>query len=247
MITYKTPNNIIALTTEKDLSKLEDNNLAFSTTEDFNNVEINRTDLAQTIEIPLTQWVFASQCHSDTLLKVTKEDSAKGTLHDSPKLPDCDGLYTFDKDIALAFFHADCVPVLMYDETTHLIVAIHSGVIGTLKNITYKSIIHLVNHENINPDNLKVIIGPALSYQSSDYPLSDFDESDYDKLTITDDRAKIDVVDLTIQQCVKAGIPKENIDNSNLDTFEHPARFFSFLRDKKTGRHLSVIAQVSSR
>lgn len=250
---YKTPKNILAMTTPRSggvsSAPYDSNNLSFTVKDKKENVISNRKALSKKLNIPLEHFVFARQCHSDQIQKVSKEDASKGSLSHEDGIADVDALYTFEDDLVLTFFHADCVPILFYDLEAHLIGAIHAGTVGTLKEITKKSMTKVIQIENLDPRDIKVIIGPALSYKSShiDPKTIPVEYSENEKIQLKDGFLKIDAVGLNIDQLLACGIPLENIDNQTQDTFSNPNDYFSFQRDNETGRHLSFIVQVSDK
>ena len=210
-------------------------------------VSHNREKLSKEINLPLTKWVMVAQCHSDNIVKVSHQDRGKGAFNFEDGIPNADALYTFDENLMLGFMHADCVPVLIYDETTNLIAAIHAGWQGTLKKITKKSITHILNNEAIDPKNLQVIIGPCLSFDSCELNPSLVDipyELNENIQLDQNNNLKLNVAQMNINQCLACGIPLENINRQDHDTFSNPKDFFSFQRDNQTGRHISAIARL---
>lgn len=250
---YPTPNHFVAFTSDRQggfsQGAFESNNLSYTVNDDPLNVKHNREKLAHEIGLPLSQWVFARQCHSDQIKKVDHSNAGRGAYNHQDGIEDVDALYTFESDLVLSFFHADCVPVLFLDETTNLIGAIHAGWQGTLKEITKKSFETILKNEDINPQNIKVYIGPALSYESSEIKLEEIEQpiSENEYIRIKDDIVKIGAVGLNVQQCLEVGIPKENIMTLNHDTYSSPHQYFSFQRDQKTGRHLSGIVRCATK
>ena len=134
-IIWKDNEDIVAGTTLRDAQAKEDNNMALHVGGNLTDVIANRQRLSEDLGISLNQWVFTQQTHSDHMHEVTKADAGKGSLLYVDGIADCDALYTKESHIALGVFHADCVPVLLYDPFTHLIAAIHSGWQGTVKEI----------------------------------------------------------------------------------------------------------------
>lgn len=248
---YKTPQSILAMTTTRQngysVNHYASNNLSFTVNENPEIVLKNRHKLANEIGIPLSQWVFARQCHSDQIKKVTLQDAGKGATSHQEGIPNVDALYTYEKNLVLSFFHADCVPILFYDETVGLIGAIHAGWQGTLKEITKKSLSTVITTEGLDPKNLKVHLGPALSFESSlidkELIMLPYELSEHIVAT-KDNQIKINTLALNIEQCLSLGIKKENIVNCGIDTFSNPETYYSFQRDHDTGRHLSLIVLV---
>ncbi len=217
-------------------------------TSNINDVLNNRMIVSDDWKIPLDHFVFAQQTHSDHFYKVTKLDCGKGTRIYEEGINDCDALYTKESNIALGVFHADCVPILLYDPITHLIAAIHSGWQGTVKEITKKLVTHLIQEEGVNPKNLEAYIGPAIAYQSFEVGMDvvkqvqamSFDTSPYITYK-ANDKALVDNKMLNVQMLKNLGVPNENITIDKNDTFMPNASFFSYRRDKHCGRHMSFI------
>lgn len=252
---YNTDIFVIAGTTTRVHGKSEgvfsNNNLGYTVGEDPEIVTFNRETLAKQINTNLTDWVFVKQCHSDQFKKVTSQDKGKGAYSFEDGIDQVDALYTFDKNLVLAFFHADCVPVLFYDRTTQLIGAIHAGYDGTLSEITKKTLSHIIQNEKVKPDNIQVIIGPALSFKNSNMK-ADITQKLNDMTVDTSDcfmklengHFKLDTRTLNIRMCLDCGIPLDNILNYDHDTYEESNLYYSYERDGQTGRHLSFIMQV---
>lgn len=225
-------------------------NLSFTVGEDSKTVLQNRQELVSKLNLDLNDFIFARQCHSDKVVKVTSDDRGKGAYDHESGIPDVDGIYTFDKDVVLAFFHADCVPILLHDPVSGLIGAIHAGWQGTLKEILYKGLMKIKNQENVDLSNLLVYVGPCLSFESSaiDHDLqpylvdSTFDKTPYIKATPY--AYKIDMRALTMKMLELAGVPSENVTNYNEDTCTLEDKYFSFQRSRTTGRHLTFITSL---
>ena len=141
-------------------------NLALHVGDDDNTVVENRQIYAEKIGIDLSNFVYSNQTHSDLYYQVTSKDINKGTTSTLDAIKDVDCLYTFEDDIVLNMFYADCTPVYFYSKIDNLIGVIHAGWQGTVKEITYKVLTHIINDHNIDPANLTVIVGPSISQES---------------------------------------------------------------------------------
>lgn len=240
---------ILAGTTLKVQNEPESFNMALHVAKDVNAVMQNREQMAQDLNITIDQFVFTQQTHSDHLVQVSKEDMGKGARDYATAIPDTDALYTKEKGVLLGVFHADCVPVLLYDPVTQLIAAIHSGWQGTVKEITGKTIAYLQEHEQVNPKNLRVYIGPAIC--QNNFEVEDdvvekvkamsFDTTPYIYHKENDVKSFVDNKGLNRQQCLNAGVLPENIRMDKNCTFANQENFFSFRKDKDCGRHCSFI------
>lgn len=236
----------IAGITLKNQQKLEHNNMAFHVCEDEADVITNRLALASTLQVPLNRFVCANQTHSANFYEVRQGDAGKGSNMMETAIEDTDALYTYEPNIVLCSFTADCVPVLFYHERTGLIGAIHSGWQGTVKEITEKTLHHLIEEGN-EAEHFRVYIGMALSQEKFEV-----DEDVYEKfqtLGYADDfmyykretnKYHIDN-QLTVQkQCERVGIPVENITIDRDCTFIDKSGF-SYRENKRAGRHVSFI------
>lgn len=249
LIKFEPSANVFGYTTTKSSDAYSDNNLSFTVGDDYHHVIKNREHIAAQIGIPLERWVFARQAHTDKIAKVTLDDAGRGARNHEDGIEDVDGLYTFEKNLVLAFFHADCVPILLADPKSHMIAAIHSGWQGTLSEITTKALYQIIEKENLDPQHIKVYVGPCLSFENSkiDEDIepylqgSTFDKSDY--ITQMDGHYQIDTRGLTLKMLLDSGIQQKNIQNLQEDTFELDDKYFSFQRENKTGRHLTFIYQ----
>jgi polyphenol oxidase len=221
-------------------------NLAYHINDDVANVNKNRLLVTDFLKIKPNHLITTNQSHSDIINKVTKEHIGRGS-HDFVSGIPGDALYTSESGLAISIWHADCVPVFLYDSVKKIVAIIHAGTPGTLKKITFKAIRHLQNVENVNPLNLYAYIGPSLTFSNNRISKKERDNIiKLDPLFIygikmTDGEIFLDVPFLNYLQLREIGIPVDHIDNSNIDTFSNKKDYFSVGRDKITGRHLSII------
>lgn len=246
-ILWKNETSIVAGTTLKVAGQIENFNMGLHVTENKAAVIQNRNRFSADFKINVKQCVFAKQTHSDHLVEVTRADMGKGSTDYASAIEDCDALYTKDKNVMLGVFHADCVPVLIYDPVKQLICAIHSGWQGTVKEITAKAIQTLIDKEQCDPQNMLVYIGPAISQNNFEVgedviekvAAMSFDTSAY--IYHKNDKAFVDNRGLNRQMCLNANIPATNIMVDKNCTFANQNNFFSYRKDKECGRHMSFI------
>lgn len=247
-IEWKTDLNILAGTTLKDIEQKENNNMALHTKGNLLDIVNNRRNLCLDLETDLDHCVFSQQTHSDHIHCVTKEDLGKGSQSYDTAIADCDALYTRESDILIGVFHADCVPVLLYDPFENIIAAIHSGWQGTVKEITRKTLQHLMDHEHVDPANVRAYIGPAIGYRSFEVGKDvyeqveqmSFDTSGYITY-LPNEKALVNNRGLNIRMLLDLGVLMENITINKSDTFVSNDALFSYRRDHECGRHLSYI------
>ena len=197
-------------------------------------------------------FVCANQTHSANFHKVTLTDKGRGANRVDTAITNTDALYTYEPELLLCSFTADCVPVIFYNESSGLIGVIHSGWQGTVKEITLQLFEHLKQDEHCNPNELHVQIGAALSqekFEVDEDVFVKFKELGYaDEFMYYNDQTNKYHIDnqLTVKkQCELAGIPTDQIAMDHTCTFLNP-NGFSYRRDKQSGRHLSFIMKKES-
>ena len=232
-ISFPLSNKCLALTTTTELG-----NLAYQV-DDGRGVKERRQLLANLLNTDINRFVFVHQHHSDKIQKVTLNDLGKGTDSFESGV-DVDALYTYEKNVPLCIFHADCVPIFFVDETTNLVGIIHAGFKGTLIHVAYKSIQQVIKDENINISNLKFYIGPyrmPSSFSVDDETKQKIIDAGFEDAIIDNcfDNGLANIIDLR-----RLGIKDEQIILSNLDTYSDD-RFYSAYQKTPVGRLVSLI------
>ena len=232
-ISFPLSNKCLAITTTTELG-----NLAYQVDEG-RRVKERRQLLADLLNVDYKRFVFVHQHHSDKIQKVTLNDLGKGTDSFESGV-DVDALYTYEKNVPLCIFHADCVPIFFIDETKDLVGIVHAGFKGTLIHVVYKSIQQVIKDENVDVKNLKFYIGP--------YRMP--------SLFMIDDETRQKIVDAGLEDAIvnnhfdnglaniidlrRLGVKDEQITLSNLDTYSDD-RFYSAYQKTPVGRLVSLI------
>lgn len=239
----------IAGMTMKNVAKLEHNNMALHVCENTAHVVDNRQQLADFLQCELNNFVCAYQTHSAHFHRVTLADKGRGAKQLETAIVDTDALYTYEPDIVLCTFTADCVPVIFHNKINGLIGVVHSGWQGTVKEITLKLFEHLTQVEQCNPSDFHVQIGAALSqekFEVDEDVYMKFKDLGYadDFMYYNDQTHKYHIDNqLTVKkQCELAGIPAEQITLDRTCTYVSEEGF-SYREDRKCGRHLGFIVR----
>lgn len=215
---------------------------------DHEQVLANRKKLAAYLHTDLDHMIAPHQRHTTNMKKVTLADGGEGMYEISDKLDYVDATYTRDKGLTLLSFHADCCPVLLYNEKEELIAAIHSGWRGTVNEIAGKSAQFLIENENCDPQSFYAYIGPSLDYRNFEamddiidlVKKMSFDTSAfYTKKDET--HYLLDSKGLIRQQLLNLGVPESHIEVSPLCTTEHDDLFFSYRKTHTVNRNVSLI------
>ena len=232
-VNFPLSDKCLALTTTTALG-----NLAYQVDEG-RNVKEHRLLLADLLSIDLNRFVFVHQHHSNKIQKVTLDDLGKGKDSFIDGV-DVDALYTYEKNVPLCIFHADCVPIFFIDETKGLVGIIHAGYKGTLIHVAYESIKRVIEDEGVNPNNLKFYVGPyrmPQSFKIDENSRKDIVEAGYQDAIKGDsfDNGLANVIDLR-----RLGIKDSQISFSNFDTLTDD-RFYSAYQKTPVGRLVSLI------
>ncbi len=244
---YLDSDRFIAGTTLKDNGNPEQNNMALHVCEDPLHIIENRLKLASTLNCGIQDFVCANQTHSANVHQVTFADKGRGAQSTVDAIANTDALYTFEPDTLLCTFTADCVPVIFYNDANGLCGVIHSGWQGTVKEITLKVFQQIINDNQSDPKDIKVILGPALSQEKFEVDADVYEKFDSlgyasEFMYFNEETNKYHIDNqLTVKkQCESAGIPPENILIEQMCTFKSEEGF-SYRQDKNSGRHLSFI------
>ena len=138
---------------------LESMNISYHRGDAPENVEKNYRLLADALQFSVKNLVMSHQIHSDLVRVVTKADHLGLDHH---LYPECDALITNEPGTALVIFTADCTPILLWDEKTGAVGAIHAGWRGTAANIAGKTVEKMVAEFGCDPANIRAAIGPNI-------------------------------------------------------------------------------------
>ena len=103
---------------------------------------------------------FTRQIHSDIVRHVGAEEMVLPPLKELPI--DCDGLCTAERGVPLAVFGADCLPVLLCDETAGVAAALHCGWKGTASDMVGAGVRAMVE-KGAEPERICAALGPGIS------------------------------------------------------------------------------------
>src|SRR5690625_2498760 len=115
---YVSNEKFIAGITLKDSNIYEKNNMALHQCENPEQIVENRKNLAHFLDMDLCDFVCAQQTHSTNFYKVKETDRGRGAFSQGTAIPETDALYTFEPNLLLCCFTADCVPVMFYNEVS---------------------------------------------------------------------------------------------------------------------------------
>ena len=210
--------------------------------------------------VALDPVVMVNQVHGRTVVVIR---------HEAPLpvgRPDADVLVSNSRAAAIAVRAADCVPLLMADESTGAVAAVHAGWRGTAAGAAGAAVDALAREFGAKPENLVAAIGPSIGpccYEVGSELVDAFAAAGHPRHLIdrwfsrrrgsgigdqgsgflaSGERLVLDVPGANRDQLVLAGVPEDRIYLSGLCTAEHVDVLTSYRVEKeKAGRMAGVI------
>lgn len=183
--------------------------------------------------------VSLKQTHSDLITVVDKDN------HDLLNTPEPtvegDALITALPETVLMIKVADCQPVLLGDPVRKVVAAVHAGWRGSVQNIIGKTIGVMQAKFGSKSADIQAGIGPSLGPCCAEFvnyreelPAVFWPHKSGDK--------HFNFWQISVMQMKAAGIPESNIAISGFCTVCNPDLFYSYRRDKLTGRFAAAIS-----
>ena len=185
---------------------------------------------------------FARQVHGADVLCYTENDfREKAYTRDAQRTGDA--MVSSAKGKFLALKVADCQPVLMFDPVLSVIAAVHSGWRGSIQNIAGRTVCVMKDRFGSHPRNIIAGIGPSLGPCCSEF-INYQTEIPRPLWIYKQRRVFFDFWSMTQDQMTDAGVMRENIHVSGICTRCRSDIFFSFRKQKQTGRFAAAIGLV---
>ena len=164
-------------------------------------------------------------------------------LEQALALDGVDALSTSMSNLCVCVRTADCIPILLWDEATHVVSAVHAGWKGTVQRIVEANIGMLTATYGSRPKDFHAIIGPGISLDSfevgeevyerfakADFPMEILAKRYPDSRNPQAEKWHIDLWECNRLQLIEKGVNPENIHVSGIDTYQTPDRFCSARR-----------------
>ena len=179
----------------------------------------------------LSSLISSHQVHGDVV-----KDVSELVLDEA-----CDGILTKEKNTGLLIKHADCQAAIFYDPIHMVIANVHSGWRGNVQNIYGKTVEMLQEKIGTSPEDLIVCISPSLGPDRSEF-VNFEEEFPFDLWPFQFKKFHFNLWEMSRAQLEEAGVLRGNIEVASICTYDNPADFYSYRRDKVTGRNATVVA-----
>ncbi|MGE3318717.1 MAG: peptidoglycan editing factor PgeF [Candidatus Berkiella sp.] len=226
---WPAPTWVRALTTT-----VEFGNLATHVEDDPHHVARNRQQLIQALHLK-HEPVWLKQTHSTKVVEVT---------HRSHQDSEADGSFTTEQGVPCVVLTADCLPLLLCDTDGTVVGAVHCGWRGIQAGIIEKAVTEMANYAK---SDIIAWMGPAIGQQAYevgqevyDIFVGDDKAASYAfKATINPGKYLMDMEHLARQRLKVSGVT--GIYGGGHCTYTEKDRFYSYRRNKATGRMATLI------
>lgn len=217
-------------------------NCGLGSNDDRGSVVLNRTKVAEAMDVDPLALRSVYQFHSSDVATITKATDTSDIK--------ADAMVTATKGVALGILTADCAPILFSDQNAGVVGAAHSGwkgAIGGISQATVDAMIAL----GANRENITAVVGPCISqkaYEVGPEFFEDFIAHDMECARFfaqgTGDRMQFDLPSFCLHQLREAGIGQAEW--TGHCTYSDPERFYSYRRschnqESDYGRLISAV------
>jgi YfiH family protein len=227
-------------------------NYALYVSEEKEKVIATRRQLVEQLGFSLDSWTCGEQVHQARIAEVKLADRGRGAWDQESAFPATDGLLCREKEVFLASFYADCVPLLFFSPETGYMGVAHAGWRGTVQQIGVKMIEEL-KRRGAQVENIRVAIGPSIGMccyevdqrvQEAVRQLFPRSMWQHFMKPVDQEHCQLDLKRVNYELIKNAGVQPEHIFLSKWCTSCNPTYFYSHRRDRgHTGRMVAWIAR----
>ena len=214
-------------------------------------VDENRARLARALGLDPTALVSAEQVHGDDVFVAGTRDAGRGarTAAGPERVSAVDALVTAAPGVPLLMMYADCVPVVIVAPGTRPAVGgVHAGWKGALAALPGKVAQVVAVEAGCPTGGLNAYIGAHIGpcHYEVDQGLAAAFEQRFAGVSHSVSMAaaspRVDLGEAVSHALVSVGLHPHRIAKLGLCTAEHPALFYSYRAEGRTGRHGAIAA-----
>lgn len=224
-------------------------NFGFNRNDSKQNILENFKIISKLLNIKYEDIVISNQIHDNKIKVVKSCDKGKGIIRESDIIG-FDGLVTNEPGIPIVTFYADCIPIFMFDREKKVIATVHSGWRSTYKKICIQTVNIMKNEFNSLEKDIDVVIGPSIGkccFEVDEDVYNMFKENynQDDLYRKINGKWLIDLKQIVMNDLLKSGILKDNIEISSICTKCNKDTFFSYRGDNnKTGSMIGIMQLI---
>lgn len=196
------------------------------------------------VSIPIPRLLMPlHQTHGTKTVIIDEAFLQQNPLIQALALDGVDALATNLSDVCICVRTADCIPILLWDDETRIVSAVHAGWKGTQRRIVQSNLDVLRNIYGTATQHLHAIIGPGIGPESFEvgdevydlfaaagFPMDKLARRYPDTRNPHAEKWHIDLWECNRLQLIEKGVNPEHIHVSGIDTYQHYDRFFSARR-----------------
>ena len=212
-------------------------NISFSTDDDPDRVTCNRRGMLAALQAcGLAAWAELNQVHGDALVF-----EPEAVACEARPAAEGDGMVTSRPGLGLLIKTADCQPILLAHKSGRYVAALHAGWRGNRCDFPGTGVARFCARYDLKARDLLAVRGPSLGPGRAEFVNFEREWSDDFRPWFDLDTQTMDLWSLTRYQLRQAGLPERQIYGLDLCTASNTAQFFSYRREKKSGRQASLI------
>jgi len=211
-------------------------NFSLSTADDGEAVQERRRRLLKAAGLSFARVVAPKLSHSAAVAVVDRGKVPEGSF---------DAFVTPDPATVLAVTVADCVPVFLVDVEGGAFGVAHAGWRGLAGDIVRRAVRAMRDDLGVRTGDLLVAVGPSIRgphYEVGPEVAAAFPE-EFSVPTGADGRAQLDLPSCALAQAAAERVPRENLIDFALCTFDHPGALFSHRRGDRE-RHWAFVGRA---
>ncbi len=209
-------------------------NISFDVEDEPEAVAANRLALQK--RLGFSSWNDCCQVHGD----IMNFDPEPGAA-DQKASCEGDGLTTARPGQALVIKTADCQPLLLAHESGKYVAGLHVGWRGNKIDFPGTGVRAFCDHYGLRPSEIFAVRGPSLGPDNSQFVNFMTEFGPKFRAYHDEGNRTVDLWRLTRDQLLGAGLVRERIFGMNLCTMDMAETFYSYRRDRKTGRQAGII------
>jgi YfiH family protein len=214
-------------------------NLSFRVGDDPAVVKDNFCDVKKAVGVHNLKVVTMKQVHGDHIADVADPNIKE--------IGEADGMVAERPGIFLGVLTADCAPILFAVPELKLAAVVHAGWRGTLAGLAPKMVRHLKERYGAATERIEAALGPTIGpccYEIgadvADPLIEKWGDAAKQSIHARGGKQYLDIRKLNRRELEQAGVAPERIAAVGPCT-SCDKDFFSYRRDKETGRQLSLI------
>ena len=197
-------------------------------------VTVNRRALKA--ELGFLHWQELNQRHGVEIVHdPTLTDIHTGGMHAA------DGQTTDRQGRALVIKTADCQPILLAHAEGKAVAALHVGWRGNVAGFPQLGVAAFCERYGFPADEVLAVRGPSLGPGSSEFVNFEGEFGDAYRPWFDESTDRVNLWALTRDQLIEAGLKPGNIFGIDLCTHAHSELFFSYRRERRSGRQVGLI------